>query len=123
MYRYDTRFTPPAPVLPVFISSPSGSSQFQVEAMVDTGTEITVIPSAAARTLSLQPAYVVRARVFGGRPREAAVFAASVSLESGARQMVGVLVWDEWFALLGRDIINHWSLTLDGPGLSLTVAR
>ena len=123
MYRYDTKFNPPAPVLPIQLSSPSRLSLLTVPALVDSGSDITVIPRTLAQDLNLPPAYVAYSKGLSGAFEESTVFSAMVSIEREEPEITGVLTWDEDYVLLGRDIINHWKALLDGPGLVLTVSR
>jgi predicted aspartyl protease len=123
VYRYDAKFNPPAPVLPIQLSSPSRISLLTVPALVDSGSDITVIPRTVAQDLNLQPAYVAYSKGLSGALEESTVFSAMVSIEREEPEITGVLTWNEDYALLGRDVINHWQVLLDGPGLVLTVSR
>jgi predicted aspartyl protease len=122
-HSYDvTRFNPPAPVLFIQLSSPARPSPIAVTALLDSGADITVVPRTVAQNLSLQPVYVTYSRGFGGTVQENTVFSALVSLEKEEPVIIGVLTWDEDYALLGRDVLNGWRVLLDGPGLILTVS-
>jgi predicted aspartyl protease len=123
VYSYDSKFNPPAPVLLIQVSSPSGLSPVTIPALVDSGADITVIPRLVAQDLNLQPVYVTYSKGFGGVLAENTVLSALVSIEREEPEIIGVLTWDEDYVLLGRDIINHWKALLDGPGLVLTVSR
>jgi hypothetical protein len=123
VYSYDSEFDTPAPVLSFQISSPSRSSSFTITALVDSGADITVIPRTVAQGLSLQPVYVAYSQGFGGVPQESIVFSALVTVEGEESVIIGVLTWNEDYALLGRDIINRWKVLPDGPGQVLTVSK
>ena len=120
---YDSRYHPPAPVLPVQISRPSDAVSLTVQGFLDTGADMTVIPNSAVRDLHLQPVSITLSRGFRGSVTESTVFSASISLVSEEAEAVRVLSWDEDYALVGRDLINGWRVVLDGPARSLSLSR
>ena len=123
MYSYDAGYQPPAPVLPIQISRPWGTASLTVQGFLDSGADMSVIPNAAVRDLNLQPVSVTSSRGFGGTVEESMVFSASVSLMRKEAEAVRVLAWDEDYALIGRDLINGWRLTLDGPAQAFSLSR
>lgn len=122
MYNYDARFDPPAPVLPVQVSSPV-SSPLTLSAFVDSGSDATVVPSSIVQNLRLRRIRYTRVQGFGSEVERSPVFSLLISLEGHEPEIIEVIAWDEDYVLLGRDIINHWKALLDGPGLVLTVSR
>ena len=123
-YNYDSEFYPPAPFLSVDISSTSmPTSTLTVRALIDTGSDVTVVPTSIAHSLSLKVLDTGRAEGVDGIPRRRTLFAALVSLEKEEPTRLDVLTWDNDFALLGRDAIKDWILVLDGPNGTLTISR
>ncbi|MDQ7821141.1 MAG: retroviral-like aspartic protease family protein [Armatimonadota bacterium] len=111
-FPYDTRRTPPAPVLPVRLGRPQGEPAAAVAALVDSGADITVLPEGLARVLGLPQVSEVTVRGVAGTAR-VPVYAAELEA-AGTRRIVEVVeVGAE--ALLGRDVLNGWVVTLDGP--------
>ena len=60
--------------------------------------------------------------VFGSLQREA-VFEVFIAVEQDAPERCTVLGWRGRFALLGRDILNLYHITLDGPNQTLTISK
>ena len=122
MYNYDSRFDPPAPVFPVQVSSPV-SPALTLSAFVDSGSDATVIPRSIIQNLRLRRLRYARVQGFGSGVERSPVFSLLISVERHEPEIIEVIAWDEDYVLLGRDIINHWQVLLDGPGLVLTVSR
>jgi len=91
--------------------------------LVDSGSDVTVIPRRMALDLGLQPSYEARSQGVEETGRDVTLFSAMIAVENEKARFVDVLVWDEEFALLGRDIINRWVMTFDGPGFTLKLSR
>ena len=123
MFSYDSRYHPPAPVLPVQISRPFDAASVTVQGFLDTGADMSVIPNSAVRDLRLQPVSVTLSRGFHGSVNESTVFSASLSLVPEDAKAVRVLCWNEDYALVGRDLINGWKVVLDGPARSWSLSR
>ncbi|MDQ7830016.1 MAG: hypothetical protein QN122_06030 [Armatimonadota bacterium] len=111
-FPYDARRSPPAPVLPVRLGPPRTEPATAVAALVDSGADITVFPEGLPQALGLPRVSEVTVRGVAGTAR-VPVYAAEVEA-AGRRQIVEVVgLGGE--ALLGRDLLNRWVVTLDGP--------
>lgn len=119
MPEYDaTRFTPPAPLASVtLINSGTGRAVENVPMLLDTGADVTLVPADALLTLgvaTLPAAYSLQA--FNGTPVTAA--AADLNLRFLGRVFRGrFLLLDQPIGILGRNVLNHLVLLLDGPSL------
>lgn len=122
MYQYSNEFSPPAPALPLECSSPLSSSSIEVLACIDSGADITVIPSNIVSRLELRRAAIITAVGFGGVPAEFPVFSVLATISGKEPLYARAIAWDREYALLGRDIINRWEVVLDGPAGRLTIA-
>ena len=60
--------------------------------------------------------------VFGSL-QTGAVFEVFAAVEQGAPERFRVLGWRGRFALLGRDVLNQYQITLDGPNQTLAITR
>jgi len=119
-FAYDAGLEPPAPVIPVRISTPVGDEAVMLPMLVDTGADCTLVPLPIVRQLGLPEVDVVGITGVGGVRRRATVHAASIEV-GGLRLLARVVAFvDE--AILGRDVLNQAVVTLDGPGLALSVA-
>ncbi|MCP4427345.1 MAG: hypothetical protein GY803_22895 [Chloroflexi bacterium] len=116
-YDYDSSYEPAAPVVPVGLSA-SGETivRRRVSALLDSGADATMIPvdeltAAGAR-------YVERRQMRGvvGEPVRVNLFLTAVHIGDHAIhgiRAVGVPAGSE--AIIGRDVLNQFELTLNGP--------
>lgn len=110
---YDDRRDPPAPVLPIRIGPPRGDRALLLRALVDTGADATIIPEDVARGLRLPVVSFVRVRGIGPAPLDAAVYGAEIEA-AGVRRLIDVVGLGRE-TLLGRNVLNDWTITLRGP--------
>lgn len=110
---YDDRRDPPAPVLPIRIGLPRGDRALLLRALVDTGADATIIPEDVARGLRLPVVSFVRVRGIGLAPLDAAVYGAEIEA-AGVRRLIDVVGLGRE-TLLGRNVLNDWTITLRGP--------
>jgi hypothetical protein len=119
MPDYDTqRFDPPAPTGTVDLRA-QGKSVPDVPMLIDSGSDMSFLPGASVKRLGLQPDQQRRYEVTafdGTRSQSASV---QCDLVFRGRVFRGVyLVLEAEYGILGRDILNHLSIVLDGPGLN-----
>lgn len=119
-FDYDVSRDPPAPILPLLVGRPGLPPTISVVALVDTGADITVIPQSVARRLRLPAIGSVRVRGVGGAIQQAPLYSAVVEL-AGTKDHVEVLALGEE-TLVGRDLLNRWTVRLRGPQKQLEVA-
>jgi predicted aspartyl protease len=118
-FAYDTSFDPPAPVVPVRLSGPTGDDAVLLAMLVDTGADCTLVPALLVRRLGLPQIDVIGVTGVGGARRRATVHAAAVEL-GGLRVLARIVAFAEE-AILGRDVLNQAVVTLDGPSLAMFV--
>jgi predicted aspartyl protease len=87
--------------------------------LVDTGADVSVVPDGVARDLRLPVVGQIAVRGITGPLRNARVYAAEVEA-GGGRNLVEV-VGMGGDALIGRDLLNQWTVTLRGPRLVMDV--
>jgi predicted aspartyl protease len=117
---YDSdRFFPPAPVVPLVVASPSDIERVELAALVDTGADSTLVPSALARALGLPRIDRASLRGIGPRLYAAPVHAAVVRI-GRFRALVRVIAFGDE-ALVGRDLLERLALVLDGPASACEV--
>jgi hypothetical protein len=120
MPAYDAaHFNPPAPIARVTLRNPStGATASDVELLVDSGADVTLLPRQAVAGLGISLAT--------GRGYEIADFDGSKSFVPAVNlEMLFLnrlfkgqyLVIDEERGILGRDVLNQIALLLDGPRL------
>ena len=88
---------------------------------MDTGADATCVPLQVVTALKAQPVGEVMVQVADGVARGHKTY--SVELEvSGKRQMMEVVAMGDE-VLVGRDLLNEFHITLDGPGRVLTIGE
>ena len=122
IYPYDNlHHNPPAPVLPITVRVPGNSiKQVTTEALVDTGADMTCLPRALINAVGAERASTCNVV---GINEALIVHADSYFLEfeiSGTKKLVEVIaVGDE--PILGRNLINWFTLQLQGPAQKLDI--
>jgi hypothetical protein len=86
--------------------------------LVDSGADVTLLPRRAIEELGVAPATGAGYEVAGFDGTKSLVQAVNVEMVFLRRLFKGqYLVIDEDPGILGRDVLNHVALLLDGPGL------
>ena len=121
MPAYDAnRFNPPAPLARIILrDQKSGTSLSDVLMLIDTGADVTLVPQVAVNQLgiSVDPTQGYELMGFDGNINVAQVV--ELDLIFLKRAFRGrLLIIDQEVGILGRDILNHVALMLDGPTLS-----
>jgi hypothetical protein len=115
-----TWFDPPAPVALVSVRHPtSGQIASEIPMLIDTGADVSLLPRAAAEKIGLvidaQSGYELSG--FDGNKSLAPSAEAHMLFLSRTFRGRYLLIQQEW-GIIGRDILNHVSLLLDGVHLS-----
>ena len=113
-----TKFDPPAPVLEIFLSSPGTaiSPPTPVEALIDSGADITAIPRKLVEQLQLKLVDQLPAIGYEGVESEklADVYSVKVLIRDVGDHIIRVISSNYDYAFIGRDLINSWELFLHG---------
>ena len=121
MPAYDAiRFTPPAPLaLVTFRNSATGGTAAVVPMLLDSGADVSLVQRQAVLPLgvSIDTAAVYELMGFDGNRSLAQ--AVQLDLVFLGRTFRGrFLLTGHEYGILGRDILNHLSLVLDGPNFT-----
>ena len=120
MPAYDAqRFDPPAALATVTVRTQDGRKGLaDVVMLIDSGSDVTLLPQPSVIELGLQadqgPTYQLVA--FDGRKSVANSVQCDVVF-LGRAYRGAYLIAEATCGILGRDILNHVSLVLDGPHL------
>jgi hypothetical protein len=120
MPAYDaTYFNPPAPLAQVTLRDPStGVTVADVALLVDSGADVTLLPRRAVEGLGITLATGRGYEIAGFDGTKSFVPAVNLDMLFLKRLFRGqYLVIDEERGILGRDVLNHIALLLDGPRL------
>ena len=121
MPAYDSNlFDPPAPVVVVSLRDPRrGSAVRNVPMLIDSGSDVTLVPRTSFDELNLEidPNAGYELEGFDGRRTMAQVAQLDLIFVEKAFRGKYVII-DSNMGILGRDVLNHVAILLDGPRLS-----
>ena len=121
MAAYDSSlFDPPAPVALVSIRDPgSGNTVSGVRMLIDSGSDLTLIPERFVKELNLELDQNESYELTGFDGHSTVAKSVQLDLVFLGRAFKGRFVVVNFeTGILGRNVLNHFSLVLDGPGLS-----
>jgi predicted aspartyl protease len=119
--NYSSEYSPPAPSLKVKFTRPFSDHSLELQAKLDTGADITVLPQHAVSELRLVPASRVSVSSFDGQKAWRYTYFVNLSFNGFDYKMVEVIGAQRRDALLGRDILNRLKTVLDGKALSFSL--
>ncbi len=119
--RYSSEYSPPAPALKVKLSKPFSDLSMELQAKVDSGADMTVVPQHAISELRLIPASRISVTSFDGRAVWRYTYYVNLSFQDFEFRMVEVIPSKREDMLLGRDILNRLKAILDGKRLSFSL--
>ena len=123
-YNYNQQVQPPAPFIYVAVVAPDQTARVErIPALIDTGADITVIPRKLITDLGLIKFSEIGVRGFRLRTQPLDTFLVRLHIHDWEIEALEVIAEDESHCLLGRDLLNQFLITLDGPGLSLEIRR
>ena len=116
MPAYDTSFRPPAALAHVALQNVGGGIVISdVPMLIDSGADATLIPLSIAKQLNLSSGSLAF-ELEGFDGNRSIVHTVRAELRFLQRAYTGeYLTVDQEYGYLGRDILNHVSLLLDGP--------
>ena len=118
--KYSFEYFPPAPSLKVKLTKPFSNRSLELQAKLDTGADITVLPQHAIGELRLIPASRISISSFNGREVWRYTYFVNLSFHNFEYRMVEVISAKRRDALLGRDVLNRLKAVLDGKNLSFS---
>lgn len=121
-WKYNQREEPPAPFLELTLRHPEFSAQSVViPAKVDSGADISALPQQSIDQLHLPMTSRLFVQGYDGISHEVATYAVHIELAGARFRVSEAISTHESFALLGRDILNHFYVKLNGPDLTLDI--
>jgi predicted aspartyl protease len=118
-FAYDVTHDPPAPIVPVRVGMTAGQWEAVVPFLVDTGADVTVIPARLARELDLPPVGEMMIEGATGRTARVPIFRAELEIGGIAVSVQVAALGQE--TLIGRDVLNQWTLVLRGRAGELEI--
>lgn len=122
-YSYSTNYTPAMPVCQVYLGPGGGEPVLgPLEAILDTGADIAVIPRRYLRQVGAKWVSRGRARSLWGDARAVDVYAVALALDGLRVTALRVLADDQGDEIvLGRMVLNRLKIVLDGPAAMVEI--
>lgn len=113
-FLYSKRFEPPAPVVEITVGA---AGEITLQVLIDTGSDTSMLPIAVLRAVNAR--FIEKHRVIPvfGRAYAVDLYAVDIHLAGfhmPAVEVVALKGDDE--PLIGRNVLNHLIVTLDGIG-------
>ena len=122
-YKY-APLTPPGPIIHVAVRCPVRDVKVERElALIDSGADCTVLPDHLVNLLELKPVGECEVSGVGETARATPVYLVEFLIPGRMDSLTtqAVMIPGEPRIILGRDILNHLKILLDGPGLVLEI--
>lgn len=114
MIDYNDDYNPPAPVVPVQIINPVTGESTTVNALIDSGASVSVVLLDAVDEIGLKPVAQASVQGFGKIVQTVPVFRSTWVVAGHVLIGVEYVAVERKDALLGRDVLQHFILTLNG---------
>ncbi len=122
MLTYDTRFNPPAPTLEIVAENPDEPARaVSVTAQIDTAADLSCIPLGLIMALGLERGDATVIAGYDGRPTTSVIYLVNLRISGYAIQHVRAIPIPDSIFLLGRNVLNHFILTLNGKDQTFTL--
>jgi predicted aspartyl protease len=119
--NYSDNFEPPAPLIRMQISSFGTGLSREIDALVDTGSDQTLVHWSILEEIESSLGQNIVIQSATGMASYATAFV-RITIEGLPPFHLDVVGFDfNDHAILGRDFLNHFKLTLDGPNLLFSI--
>lgn len=121
-YNYNSDYSPSMPTVELSIGLPAVETVIDVEGIVDSGADATIVPVRYLLEIEARRSRKAIMRSITGEEALVDLYAVAVRLgpyRQGFLEVIGDISGDE--TIVGRDILNHLSVTLNGPAAVVEV--
>ena len=117
--KYNSTLDPPGPMVDVTIQ-PIGRAEPRctLPGKLDTGADITVIPPSLVDDLQLIPKMPIVMTSYDGIETERTAYFVDLEIAGHKLESIEVVAAPRGNVLLGRDVLNHFLITLNGKDLT-----
>jgi predicted aspartyl protease len=103
------------------VREPGTRAWLELDAMIDSGSDLAGVPSSVAEALNLPPVRLQTATGFDGRPTPVPIFRVDLEISAVEFLRVEAIAVGRPYALIGRNVLNRLLVELDGPREQLAV--
>ena len=115
MHPYSFAFNPPAPAFEIVIQHPDDPTRtVPALAQLDTAADLSCIPDNLIATLGLERADETTTAGYDGRPALNLLYLITLKINGYTIERVRAIAISDPVFLLGRNVLNHFDLTLHG---------
>lgn len=118
MPSYNLQIRPPAPFVDVQITNPDTGEALVCRAKLDTGASMSVLPESTTVDLSLEPMGFMQCYGYDGRESARPIYFVALQVVDYLIPVLQTVSAPRHDVLLGRDVLNHFNITLRGKDLS-----
>ena len=119
MWTYNEEEQPPAPFLNVVVNHPGDTAQaVHIQAKIDTGADISAVPTTLITQLGLPIASKITVEGYDGLATTVSTYSVLIEVAQAHFRIQEVISIPESYVLLGRDVLNHFYIHLNGPELT-----
>ena len=124
-YEYSANYVPPMPICQVYLGPGGGETSLgPLEAVIDTGADVTVIPIEYLRQIKAKRVSRGRARSLWGDARTVDVYAVALAVNGLRVAALQALADDQGEEIvLGRLVLNRLKIVLDGPAAVMEIVE
>ncbi|MEM7532431.1 MAG: retroviral-like aspartic protease family protein [Chloroflexota bacterium] len=116
-FDYDPQHVPSAPFIDIYVYTKSKPEKMQkISLMVDTGADATILPIQLLQQIKAPMTRMGTLTGIHGIRKSTRLYRIALQVGDYTLNRVEVASSEGWSqAVLGRDVLNHLVLTLDGP--------
>jgi hypothetical protein len=123
MWIYDKTVRPPAPIVDITIRHPEDFAQaVYIRAKIDTAADVSAIPITVAAQLNLPIAKKLKVKGYDDIPTSVFTYSTHFEVAQANIDSLKVIAIPGEYALLGRDVLNHFYIHLNGPELTFNLS-
>lgn len=115
-FNYDTSYNPSIPSVDLEIGPALGEMAMELKAVVDSGADASLVPIQYLQQLGARRSRKAWMRGTTGERVLVDLYAVAIRIgpyQQGLLDVVGTTIDDE--VIIGRDVLNHLTVTLNGP--------
>jgi len=104
------------------MASELGTDFIDLEGKLDSGADLCALPVDTIEALDLPPLRTVRAAGFAGTLQGAVGYRCALQVAGQRVDPVELLATRRSYAIIGRNVLRHFVVKLDGPESTLSIA-